>query len=382
MARKRRTIIEDEIPDSRPGAFDMENDPEPIQISAPIIDPEAESTLTKLLEGIGSSAVIKIKVSKKTPKGPAFCFTHEGIDINEDEIRECWGSGSYVLRVHVNGEYRTTAHLQIADRLTPLSSSAPGSSIADMQIKMMNDQLSFFKDLLLQQMSGANKQQTPIGELTSAMVSVNEMSSKRNDPASGMKEMLETFMLMKEVFGGDKSSGDWKADLLGIVKDVAKPIVSAMASGAIPGQQNPSQAALPAGSEQPVGATDMRMSMNVIRSAITELKKQAINQTDPALVTDWIVSNAADYEPILAFISNSSFETFVEIDPEIGNPLYANFFKSVYDGLRRAISGQDSMDGDTGESGGNAPNVAENDGTGVLVRGKANGSGVLDTKSN
>ena len=111
------------------------------------------------------------------------------------------------------------------------------------------------------------------------------------------------------------------------------PVVGGIIAGkmggpaAMPTKQDPN-ALVTATPEQQVAA---------IKEGLTYLKKQCLKGVDSQLIVEWVENNAEDYQPLIHNVLNLPFEKFVEIDAEIGNEPFKQWFTGLFNGLRSAF---------------------------------------------
>jgi len=315
------------------------------------VDP-GEEVVQSIIDGLGPGD-IKIKISKWGPKGAAYCFSTEG-EIDEDFIQAQFGGGRYSGKIFVDGMFRKAFTLNIADRIAnPANGSGVG--VADLQFRMMQEQINMLKELLLR---GNGQQATPLGELASAMKTMHEL----NGGGVGEKAM-DLFMKGLEVgrAGGDKDS--WPE----IIKE-SLPLLEGFLMqrrAAQPQQQTTQQAAQPVTQSLPSKAGSDSQKEK-LRGVITYLKQKATVGADPGFFVEWVGINCeqAEYQEVIRFILASEFSALTDIDPEIGKPPLVKFFRDLYDGLRSSFGPEDSVEMDTGGAGGNGGNASGNGGTG------------------
>lgn len=340
MARKKKTTtITEEIPDTADAIDGGEAEFD-------LLSEDSES-LANVLKQFGP-ATVKIKVSKMTPKGAAYCFSTDE-EIDEDFVQANYGGGKYACRIFINGDYKQTIHLTIADRLQP---NAPAAQQTSGLEALMREQNAFLTSLLTKVLgAGASATHTPVGELTQAMQTVQQMTGG-NRQDTRFEDFMKGLEFARSLEPG--ANRDWKNDLLDVVRDVAKPIIPIIAGELMSknGGKQPAQldAANP---NQPVDIT------NEIRAGIAYLKKKALQNMDVNLVLDWIIGNAADYQQFLHVVLTTDFAKFAALDPEIGNEPYATWFKNLYDGLRSAFTQSNDVDEDTDGNGGDRGNVVD-----------------------
>lgn len=335
--KKKTTTITEEIPDvlETPEVTEAELFPE-------------EETLSQVLEQFGP-ANVRIKVSKNTLKGPAYCYSTDG-DIDEDFIQAEYGGGTYACRIFIDGHFKRKVMLTIADRMNPATKPNNTTNVENLQLQMMREHNTMMARLLEKAFGGGNT--TPIVELTDAMARVHTMTGgggQRNQ----MDDFLKGFEMALKVNGNGGGAPDWKSELLDVARDVLKPVVPILAQ----------QYLKPAAQPEQTGETmpQAQLTADVIRQqlalGIAWLKPKVLKNADPGLYIDLVVDNAEEYRPFIHFVLTQDFVEFARIDAELASEPYATWFKHFYDGLRSAFAPEDNVDADTGRTDGNAGNL-------------------------
>lgn len=339
------------------------------RVTTEYIEPEEERDLPETFEGDpGEDAVraivdslgpgdIKIKISKWGPKGAAYCFSTDG-EVDEDFIQAQFGGGKYTGKIFVDGMFRKAFNLTIADRV---STGTAAGGLGDVQLRMMQQQIDFLKDMLLQ---GRGQEKEPINAIADAMLKMSELQ-KSNAPPMPMETIVKCIEMGRTLSGGD--GGDWKTTLLEVVREsmpAIQGILNAPRAGA------PARAAIPAGEvkqEQQNGGPSVEQLQAQLKVGIDFLKRKCLAGSDAGLYIDWIVDNreSMPYAQLIHSVVSQPLSTFVQIDPEISKPPYQAFFTALYNGIREVFSGQDSVDVDTVKPGGDKANAKANGGTGA-----------------
>lgn len=299
-----------------------------------------------ILDSVGPGE-IKIKILKWGPKGKSYCFSLDGGPVDEDFIQSQFGGGRFQGQIFKNGIYTGNSfELNIADRVASAGGASGG--MADLQARMMQQQIDFLKDIILR---NGQQQQTPVGELADALTKVNAMTGGNG---GGMGEKAVE-LILKGIELGKAIGGNGKDESWSDVIREALPVVGEMMQQRKQANGQPRERA----QVQAANALPEADHSDVIRQGIAYLKGKAITGRDPGLYVDWMIDNAEEpqYQPILHFILTSEFSALEQIDPEIGKPPYSDFFRSVYDGLRSAFEQQNSMELDTGGPSGDGGNV-------------------------
>ena len=310
-ARKKRTIIEEQIPEGQEeqeglSAFDVALES--------VEDLEA---LTDVMEQFGQTGQL-LKLYRDNGQ---YCYQSDAID--EAFIQKHFGGGDYRIRVFFNGKYKKTFPVAIAAAMNTGEPNGNGNHSGDRHSE-------FLEKLLLTMISSNGASKGPsITELTTALANLDGLRGKQE---SGMDLFQRGVTFAKEIMDmKSPGNGDWKSELVSAAKD-ALPIVGgilASKSGvsSMPTPKNPNEL-VTASQEQQIEA---------IRQGLAYLKKQCLKGVNPELIVEWVENNAEDYQPLIHNVLNLPFEKFVEIDAEIGNEPFKQWFTGLFNGLRSAF---------------------------------------------
>lgn len=348
-ARKKKITTIEEIPDDAPllqNEREMESDAE-------------MDTLERVLQQFGPGSV-KLKISKKTSKGDYYCFSQNEIDVDEDFIQQTYGGGDYSVRIFINGEFKDTVPLKIAEPLNRPNSNGPNlppsSANDNIVVQLIRSQNEFLQNLLQSKQAIAP---TPVGELASAMKDLGIV------PNGGIGEKgIELFMKGLEFAKDLNGSTDWKSDLFKTIRDVIPQIGQHLKT-------------LQPETQQLAPMNDQQKIETMLKSGIAYLKKQAIKGVSPDLYIEWIMSHVDEeqYAYLLRLAVTTEFAEFAKLDAEIGNEVYLGWFKSLYDGLRSAYHEQSAGDGEVESDSDGVPGDATNVSGHGAVGTKPNGAG-------
>jgi hypothetical protein len=310
MPRKKRTIVEETIPDETP-----------------------QTTDDDFTDGI---CVIS-KVYKISAGGKSFCFqTTEPVD--EVTVQEQYPTGGKFV---VN-EYNTlnqiirTQHIDIEPK--PLASNSSNGN-DDLRTRMLMDELNFTRNMMLKMIEGisSNKQNTstPLGELAQAMQVVHQMAPVGN-PVD---------LIVKGMELGIKSNGgttDWKAEVVSAVKEVAPAVVTALASN----RQIPNQ-----GHQPTMIASNPPESL--LKQGIAWLKPQILAGMTTDLAIGWVIQNSSDpmCNQLIGLAIRGNVDTFIQIDPELANEPYRTWFVSAIQLLKEEYAAAQSANQSDNERG-------------------------------
>jgi hypothetical protein len=308
MPRKKRTIVEETLPDNP----SIEND------------------------DIADMVCVLSKVYKLNTTGKSFCFqTTDPVDEVSIQIQYPTGGKFIVQEYNSMAQVLNTTHIDIEPK--PLAAVANGNG-GDIRSQMLLDELAFTRNMMLQLINGLvnNKGQqaaTPLGELAQAMQVVHQMGSA-NNPVD---------LIIKGMELGVKSTGgapDWKAQLVETAKDVLPAVMQTMNS---------------ARQVQPQGPPTMiQAPATMIKQGIDWIKPRIIGGMDTDSAVNWLITNAND--PMcnqLLMHAAQGIESFIAIDPEIANEPYKTWFSNAILALKEwyaaQSTNQDDNDGGTGD---------------------------------
>lgn len=336
--RKKRTIVDEILPDE-------------IQRS--------DNNDTEIVDLV----IVLSKVYRLNPNGKrAFSFqTSEVVD--EVMIQErCPNGGSFVVNEYNStGEMVSNTTLEIEPK-TIAATNNPSTSASDIHVSMLQNQLQFAQQMVLQLLGNRNNESTPMSEIVSAIKDMHSISGGNGkDPVDLIIKGME---LANKSNGG---SGDWKSELISTAKEAIGPVLGAL-------NARPTQ--------QPIGETHMiPASVNpqqptpekVVREAITWLKGKILFGLTPDLAVDWILQNGNDpqYQPILATAVNGSVDNFIAIDNDLHNEPYRTWFTTAIQLIKDAYAEQSTntnLDGGTGNTTDNAADAKPSSGKSKLKK--------------
>src|SRR5215831_7809915 len=325
MPRKKRTIIEENLPD--------------------------ETTKTES-EDISDLLIVLTKVYRLNGATKSFCFqSNEPVD--EVLIQTRYPNGGKFLVQEYNGMNEmvnhTTVDIEPAPPMTtPLQTPTTGLSAVDIQNRMLLDELQWTRQMLLQLISNNNhgNGSTPVGELVAAMQGIHSIAGK--DPID---------LLIKGMELGSKSGGaaqDWKSELIHTAKEIVPSALQAISS--LTPNHN-SQQLQPNG--QPMLSTltpegQLKFGLQWIRSRI-------MGGMTPDLAVNWLIQNANDpqYEPILSTAIQGNIDNFIALDPLIANEPYRTWFTTAIQMLKEWYAEQSAVIPDNDGGDGDSTDVAD-----------------------
>jgi hypothetical protein len=318
--RKKRTIVDEILPDEQ-----IRNDNNDTDISDLVI--------------------VLSKVYRVNPNGKrAFSFqTSEAVD--EVMIQErCPNGGSFaVFEYNSSGEVVNNATFDIEPKtIATLNNSS--TSASDIHVQMLQNQLQFAQQMVLQLLGNRNNEATPMSEIVSAIKDMHSISGGNGkDPVDLIIKGME---LANKSNGG---TGDWKTELISTAKEAIGPVMSALS--ARPQQPTPGETVMI--------SANTNTPDTIVRDAIKWLKSKIIFGLTPDLAVDWILQNGNDpqYQPILTTAVNGTVDNFIAIDAELGNEPYRTWFTTAIQMIKDAYAEQSANNSDMDRGTGNITNV-------------------------
>jgi len=300
MPRKKKTIVEETLPDDAPDTGDL----------ADVI-------------------CVLSKVYKLNSGGKSFCFqTTEPVDEVYIQAQYPTGGKFIVLEYNTLNQVMGTTHIDIEPK--PLSVVPIGNG-GDLQSRMLLDELSFTRTMMLKMIEGltsgrTQQANTPIGELAQAMQVVNEMSSKSN-PVDLIVKGME---LGIQANGG---APDWKAQLAETAKQIIPAFVAKQQTVQISQGQQPM-----------IQTTPVAM----IKQGIDWLKPKILSGMTVDLAIGWVIQNANDptCNQLIANAIKGDVNTFIEFDPELANEPYRTWFETAIQLLKDEYAAAQQQQGD------------------------------------
>ena len=308
MPRKKRTIVEETLPDTdNDGGLDV-------------------STTDYLC--------VLSKVHKITGSVRSYCFETQE-PVTELSIQQTYPNGGkfVVTEYNATGQLLNTNHYDIEPSVLPTATHTNGHNVSE--ITMLRDELNFSRNMVLTMIQGMfnNKQNgTTITELVTALQGLNGLTNGK-DPVELLIKGME---LGQNSAGGGKGS-DWKTEVVSGVKDVAPYVIQAFAGAR---QQQPVQ-----GEPTMVATTPAAM----IQQGLSWIKPQIMAGMQPNLAVGMLVqfANSPQYQPLLATAIQGDINTFIQIDPEIANEPYRTWFTVAIQLLKEWYAEQSNVDSDS-----------------------------------
>jgi hypothetical protein len=301
------------------------------------IDPRIgvdDETLDYALKQFDDRGGLELKYYLTQPGGSAFIGGYPDI-IPESQLQDWYPQGGkFEVRIYVHGEFRDRRFMMIAPRPGGMTGGQGDSGI----VGLLKEQIQMLRDEIRSRPNHAP--QSSALELAQAVAAMQQLNGggNKNDSVETVRLAMELAKMIKGVPETDDS-------FMGVVKDVVKESGPGLLQAFMAGSKNPSMMP-PTGLQTPVlPASPEEQITASMKAGIDFLKKKALAGADVGLYIDMAVDNREleTFAPILHAILTQQFEVFASVDPEIGKPPYAEFFRAFYDGLRSAFSPTDSV---------------------------------------
>lgn len=321
--RKKRTIVDEILPDETPTRNnDNEND------------------FTDIV-------IVLTKVYRVNPNGKrAFSFqTSEVVDEVLIQDRSPNGGSFVVQEYNSSGEIINNTTFDIEPKAIATTHN-PSTSASDIHVQMLQNQLQFAQQMVLQLLGNRSSEATPMSEIVSAIKDMHSISGGGGkDPVDLIIKGME---LANKSNGG---SGDWKTELISTAKEAIGPVVQALSARPQP-QHQPGETTM-----IPAQTTD-----TIVKEAIKWLKGKILFGLTPDLAVDWILQNGNDpqYQPILATAVNGTVDNFIAVDTEIANEPYRTWFTTAIQLIKDAYAEQSANNTDMDGGDRNVADVATN----------------------
>lgn len=318
MPRKKKTIIEESLPDNPPAGD----------------------------EGFVDQICVVSKVYKINSGGRAFCYQSQE-PVDEVSIQAQYPSGGKFVVIEYNGlnDVLRTTHIEIEPKPLAITNGNNGD---DLRTRMLMDELNFTRNMMLKMIDslanakGGGQSATPFGELVEGMRLMHEMS-----PATSPADLILKGMELGMKAGGG-SGGDWKAELISAAKDTLPAVVQAVSANRQQLQQG--QTMIPA-------ATPASM----MKQGIDWLKPQILSGMSVDLAIGWVIQNSREplCNQLIATAIKGDVNTFIAIDPELANEPYRTWLESAIQLLKDEYAQQQGGNPDDSERGiGDNPDTA------------------------
>jgi hypothetical protein len=324
-------------------------DPEDEPIPEQEFEDPADATLRSIAAQFGGGDVL-VKVYRQSGTGKEYCYSG-GVDINEESIRASgYGPGKYLLQILINGELRKSIPIAIAGPVNGGIAAQPEGGLS----KLLLDRLTMLEQRLLRPV-----EREPINDLADAMLKISQIQNQSTPKDLPIDTLMKCIELGKSLAG--ESGGDFGS----VVKDVLKeslPMISSFLSAGRGAAAPESKGLAPSTAAPTTEAEAVDLFEQQLKGVLVYLKRKCIAGSDPGLYIDWVVENRdeAIYQHLIRAAVTSEFSKFAALDPEISQPPYDQFFRTIYDGLRSAFAPADSVAVDPGGAHGNKAHTGNN----------------------
>lgn len=348
-ARKKRTIVEEEIPEGQ-NAFDEPTNELDVNLES-VLDTEQ---LHDVLEQFGITEGILYRIYRQVPQGPpSFCY--ETMDYSETFLQRERGAGMYLVRIFINGKFKKSIAVQVD---APAAGTAPGTAPVT---NPADAHSRFLEQMVLQLITNqsANGNHGPsLTELTGSLANLDALRGKQESAMDMFLKGVELAKTMIEAGGG--GGGDWKTELLRMGREAIPGITSVVQSRLQTPPANPKPPEQVTMINPDTLTDDQQKAM--LQQAITFLKGQFIAGLDPESALNFIIANSGNpqYQTIIKAVLKFSFEDITKLDAEIEQQPFNDCFRVIYDGLRSEFGGEDSVEDDSGRDSGDTTDVRNN----------------------
>ena len=292
--RKRRTIIEETLP--------------------PTNDAETSGN-----DDIADLLIVMSKVYKINGPSKSFC-TQTTEPVDELFLQSNFpAGGKYIVEEYNNMNQLVSKPVyEIEPKAVAVHANGNGNgngmSPHDVQIRMLFDELTFTRQLLMQQLANNGNKGGTITEMISGLAGLHALAPGGKDPVDLIIKGMELGMKSN---GGGKT--DWTDKLMDTVKEIAPTAIQAISLANQPKDGN-GQPMLPAATTP----------QSRIKQAMAWLKSNIITGLDTDLAVAWVIRNANSNDEqcreLLATAVQGSVDNFIAIDPEIANEPYRAWF--------------------------------------------------------
>ena len=279
MPRKKRTIIDEDIPDKSLGITDNGDSLDTLDL------PEMEdATLQSLMSRLKGASDYQVNIYTVTARGSEFRFTVDDPDIlTEGYIQDNCGPGKYAIRILKDNIPVKSYYINIGAK--PNSSTVPViSNTDDKMINMYRENSMFMQNMVL---ALINKEQNkPETSLTELVASMTTLQGIKQESTKDPLDMLTKAIELVQSIGG--SGGDWKSQLISTAKDVLAPVAGELAKAALRNQSTPDNRALPSAGGFVEEVHDMVPEF-ILKKGLTWTKSQILSGMPVGLAIDWII---------------------------------------------------------------------------------------------
>jgi hypothetical protein len=350
--RKRKTIVEEEIPESEVLEGQDTN-----EFDISLEQASDLETLNGVLEQYGIADGILFRIYRIVDGVQKYVFEHPTLD--EGFIQRERGGGNYVARLFINGKFKRSIPVPIEDLPESENPHANGNGNGGHQ--------QFLEKMLMALIMKENHSTGPtLTEITSVLTNLDAMRGKQD---SAIDMLMRGIQLAREIEPGGETN--WKTEGVKLLKDAAPALIAGV--GQVLNNRNGN--AIPPSAPVPVSHSEIppqpttpeqeeQMMQFLLKRALGMLKAQFMMGLDSESALSLIQANMGDpnYAPIIQKFATMTFEELVTIDAEIGKEPFVTRFRDVHDGLRQYIAGEDSVDDDSRRDVGDHDHPGNDDG--------------------
>lgn len=357
-SRKRRTIVEEDIPEGQTGLEEPVNE---FDVSLESVQ-DAEM-LNDVLDQFGQRENVLFRIYKQTPNGNSFCY--ETTEYNVTFLQRERGAGIYTIRIFINGKFKKSIVEVVespSNAGTGAGASGPASVPGDSHAQFLEKMLMV---LVTQMATGAGHTAGPsLTDITTSLANIDALRGKQESGMDMFKQGMEMAKSMLDLAGG--GGGDWKTELLKMGREAIPGITSIVQSQVrpaapinVPTQEQPAMI-------DPENMTD-EQKKGLLKQTIGYLKNQFIAGLPPESALDFIIANSGNpqYQTVIRAVLSYSFEDIEALDAEIKSEPFHVCFRTVYDGLRSQFSGDDPVEDDPGRDSGDPVDTGNHGGAGT-----------------
>lgn len=330
MPRKKRTIVEETLPDK----------------------PETGD------DNITDYVCVLTKVYRLTNGERFFCFQTD-VPVDEMSIANQFPAGGKFIVIEHNseGSVLDTRAINIEAMGTNAQPNNGNGNGHHSEIAMLRDELLFSRSMTLKMIEGLfNKQnqpqQTPVAELIAGLQGLHALSGTGKDPYDMMVKGIE---LANKYGGNGNGGGDLKEQLIDAAKQILPPVINAFGSSRQPPPMMSTTGAQPM-------ITESQDTM--LKEGLKWLKSRIIaGQMSPDFAAEMLIqfgSTDERYQPILKTAISGTIDNFIAVDVEIGNQPFRDWFTAAIKTVKEWYAEQNNDDSDLDGTSGNNTNTKPN----------------------
>ena len=282
-----------------------------------IIDEEIPAENVSVNDDLADFVIVNTKVYKVNAGEKSFCFQAQE-PVDEVYIQQQYPTGGKFVVVELNAmnQQVRVQHINIEPRPLPATTNGGG----DIQTRLLLDELSYSRAMMLKMIEGMfnsrqqHAEQTPIGELITAVTGLHNMTAPKIDAA----ELILKGMDLGIKANGGNAAGDWKAELVTAAKEVLPAAIGAM------------QVRQPTTQQQQISMVQTTPAA-LVKQGIEWLKPRIISGMGPDLAVGWVIQNNADplCQQLIAQAIQGDINSFIQFDAEISNEPYKTWFTNA-----------------------------------------------------